>query len=102
GARPADGKKTEAAPWLAEFGLAECPEPGFKARSVANVRDSDGSDWFGDWHTAGGRATLDACRILGRPFLIVYRRAAPPSPVAASITEKNIRVLNCAGNREVR
>src|SRR5262249_15066219 len=69
----ADGRKTEAAPWLAELGLVEGPGPGFKARSVANVRDSDGSLWFGDWHTAGGTATLDACRLLGRPFLISVR-----------------------------
>jgi hypothetical protein len=43
----ADGKRTEAAPWLAEYGLTECPEPGFPARARANVRDSDGTLWFG-------------------------------------------------------
>jgi hypothetical protein len=35
------------APWLADFGLVECPEPGYPARTTADVRDSDGLLWFG-------------------------------------------------------
>ena len=35
------------APWLADFGLAECPEPGYSARTLANVRDSDVTLRFG-------------------------------------------------------
>src|SRR5262249_37921759 len=93
-------KTTEAAPWLAEFGLVECDEPGFKARSVANVRDSDGTCWFGDWHTRGACATLDACRLQNKPFLIVFGGITRPSQVAAWIAEKGVRVLNVAGNRE--
>jgi len=75
----ADGKRTEAAPWLAEYGLADCPEPGFPARTRANVRDSDGTLWFGNWMTPGGAATLDACRNTDKPFLIVFRGATKPS-----------------------
>jgi Circularly permutated YpsA SLOG family len=35
------GRETEDGPahWLAEFGLVECPEPGYPARIVANIRD---------------------------------------------------------------
>src|SRR5688572_1715521 len=57
------------APWPADHGLAECPEPGYSARTAANAHDSDGTLWFGDWHSPGGVATLDACRKLGKPFL---------------------------------
>jgi hypothetical protein len=44
------GWLTEKGPslWLADFGLVECPEPGYPPRTRANVRDSDGSIWFGD------------------------------------------------------
>jgi hypothetical protein len=87
-----DGKRTEAAPWLAEYGLAECPEPGFPARTRVNVRDSDATLWLGDYHSLGGRATLDACRTLGRPFLIVFQGVTRPSQVAEWIRATNVRV----------
>lgn len=31
------------APWLADFGLRECPRPGYPARTEANVQDSHGT-----------------------------------------------------------
>jgi hypothetical protein len=43
-----DGRRNIAAPQLADFGLAECPNPGYPARTRANVRDSDATIWFGD------------------------------------------------------
>jgi hypothetical protein len=46
-----DGRRNIAAPWLADYGLAECPEPGYPARTKANVRDSDGTLWFGQHDT---------------------------------------------------
>jgi hypothetical protein len=65
----------------ADYGLAECAEPGYPARTAANARDSDGALWFGDWHSPGDVATLDACRKLGRPFLIVDPGVTRPSQV---------------------
>jgi hypothetical protein len=44
-----DGRRNIAAPRHADFGLAECPEPGYPARTRANVRDSDATIWFGDF-----------------------------------------------------
>jgi hypothetical protein len=88
------------APWLADFGLVECPEPGYKARTGANVRDSDGTLWFGNVYTPGGAATLDACRQMGKPFLLIFRGASRPSEIVAWIGEKDIRTLNVAGDRE--
>lgn len=49
------------APWLAEFGLRECPEPGYPARTKRNVADADACLWFGNPHSPGGRLTLREC-----------------------------------------
>jgi hypothetical protein len=98
--RGPDGKRTEPTPWLADYGLAECPEPGLPARTKANVRDSDATLWIGDWHTHGGRATLDACRIQDKPFMLLFRGATRPSQVCDWLGTKGVRVLNVAGNRE--
>jgi hypothetical protein len=43
-----DGRRDVATPQLADFGLVECPEPGYPARTAANARESDGTPWFGD------------------------------------------------------
>ena len=81
------GWATETGPFpeLAGFGLVECEEPGYPPRTRANVRDADATLWFGDWHSPGGRTTLDACRVIGRPFLIVYPLRTRPSEVVAWI-----------------
>src|SRR4051812_688122 len=39
----------------------------------------------------GGKGTLDACRAVGRPFLIAYQGAMGPSRVGERITEKEGR-----------
>jgi hypothetical protein len=95
-----DGRRDVAAPWLATWGLVECPELGYAARTRANVRDSDATLWLGDYHSAGGRATLDACRDRDKPFLIVVRGETRPSQVCEWIEANSVRVLNVAGNRE--
>jgi Circularly permutated YpsA SLOG family len=87
------------APWLADFGLVECPEPGYPPRTRANVRDSDAPLWFGDWMTPGGKTTLDACRTEGKPFFLVHQGVTRPSQVLEWIEAKGVRVLNVAGNR---
>src|SRR4051812_43140136 len=63
------------------YGPVELPTEDYKSRTVQNVRDSDGTLWFGDYHSPGGRATLDACRDQGRPFLIIYHGITRPSQV---------------------
>lgn len=57
------GFMTETGPalWLAEYGLKECPEPGYPARTLRNVADADACLWFGNPHSPGGRLTLRAC-----------------------------------------
>src|SRR4051812_31809938 len=57
------------------YRAVELPSTSPFARTKFNVLDADGTLWFGDWHSPGGVATLAACRLRGRPFLIVYRGA---------------------------
>jgi hypothetical protein len=96
------GWMTEKGPalWLADFGLVECPEIGYPPRTRLNVRDSDATLFFGDSNSAGGIATLDACRAQHKPFMIVYQGVTKPSQVVAWIGEKGVRTLNVAENRE--
>jgi hypothetical protein len=92
--------ETGPAPWLADYGLAEHPEPGYTARTRANVRDSDATLWFGSWTTPGGRATLDACQFQGKPSLVVFPGATRSAQIRGWIVEHGVRILNVAGNRE--
>lgn len=88
------------APWLSEFGLKECPGPGYRARTEANARDSDGTLWFGHVDSQGFRTTLRACRRLKKPWLIVEEEVTRPSDVLAWFLANAIQTLNVAGNRE--
>jgi hypothetical protein len=54
-----DGNKDVAAPWLGLlFGLEECAQLGYAARTRANARDSDTTIWFGNVDTSGGKHDL--------------------------------------------
>lgn len=77
------------APWLADYGLAECPTPGYPPRTEANARDSDATLWFGRTNSSGYKTTTDACRKHGKPCFAVTEGAPPPprsSPGSASTT----------------
>jgi len=78
----------------------ELPTNSYPERTRRNVADSEGTLWFGDHHSTGGRTTLDACREQGKPFLIVFVAITKPSQVRDWLEEKGIRPLNVAGNRE--
>lgn len=108
------GWTTEAGcePWLADYGLAECDQPGYPARTFANVRDSHGTLLVGSPFTSGSKATINAVKSLGRPVLIVSRQYrgqtvgehtvqdADPDLVVLWLLTNQIGVLNVAGNRE--
>jgi len=87
-------------PWLADYGLAECPIPGFPARTEANVRDSNATVWFGRTDSPGFRTTTDACRKHGKPWFIIVEGRTTPKQVIDWLTEHGIATLNVAGNRE--
>ncbi len=88
------------APWLADFGLVECTEPGYPPRTIANVRDSDGTLWIGDPSSPGGRLTIGTARELDRPLLVIEAGETTPADVRRWLLEADVRVLNVAGNRE--
>jgi hypothetical protein len=102
GAMP-KGYMTEEVPrpdFAALYGAVELPTASYAERTRRNVEDSDATLWFGDWMSPGGKTTLDACRLRGKPFLIVYQGATRPGEVRDWIVAKGIRTLNVAGNRE--
>ncbi len=69
-------------------------------RTRANARDSDGTAWIGKATSTGYRATARACEALGRPFLVVPEGPGAGRALLDWIAVHEVRVLNCAGNRE--
>jgi hypothetical protein len=82
------------------YGAVELPTDDYPARTERNVRDSDGTIWFGDPSTPWGKATLGWCHKAGKTSLSVGEGVTTPSHVARWIREHRIRTLNVAGNRE--
>jgi predicted Rossmann-fold nucleotide-binding protein len=88
------------APWLAEYGLTECPKAGYPARTAANARDSDGTIWFGTTDSSGYATTIGACTRFGKSYLFVSEGVTTTRHVTEWMETNRIRVLNVAGNRE--
>lgn len=82
------------------FGLIEGEhDPSvYRKRTVKNVKDSDGTIWFGNHTSPGGRLTLNTAGRLGKPFII----SPTVTELKIWIKKNNISVLNVAGNRESR
>ena len=73
------------------------PDPKiFPIRTRKNVSDSDGTVWFGNPSSPGGRLTLNTCTKMNKPYLI----NPSSTQLAEWINTYNIKVLNVAGNRE--
>jgi hypothetical protein len=81
------------------YGDVELPTEAYAARTERNVRDLDGTIWFGDPSTPGGKATLGWCHKAGKTSLSVGEGITTPRHVARWIREHTIRTLNVAGNR---
>ena len=91
---------------LRSFGLVECAEPGYDARTRQNVVDADGTLLLGNYATGGSALTMQVVRELGKPVFHV------PFPVQGATADSliaefrewldlhRIRILNVAGNRE--
>ncbi len=89
------------APWLSEFGLVECPEPGYPARRRRNVAECDAVLLFGDQTSPGSRGLIKDCRELGKPWVHVEEGLSRPSQLATFLREgRHFKVLMIAGNRE--
>jgi hypothetical protein len=91
---------------LKSFGLVECNEPGYAARTRKNVLDGDGTLLLGPYESGGVALTATAAKEANKPFLHIDI-TTPIAPNDERIVrfrswlqEFDIRTLNVAGNRE--
>lgn len=90
---------------IAQYGLTETPEPGYRARTVANAYAGDATIWFGNFNSPGGRLTCKTVRGYDRPLCLIPFPPATegPNPVD-QITHFLLghlpQTINIAGNRE--
>lgn len=81
---------------LRSFGLRECTQLGYPARTRRNILTSDATVVFGNVGESGSRLTCDLCRKLGKFWAV--------NPNTANLLElleqHDVKVLNVAGNRE--
>jgi len=93
---------------LRGFGLVECSEPGYDARTRRNVVDSDATLLIGDYRRGGSALTYEIAMELRKPvFHVPYPTTSGETTLEVRIEEfrrwlltHRIRVLNVAGNRE--
>ena len=109
------------APWLADYGLQECPRVGYPARTLANVRDCDLCVLLyteREYNSSGTRLTRSACLSHGKEifeaeFYLVGFADSPgrgnwrpnelrPAALADTIRRLRPGVVLVAGNRESR
>jgi len=84
------------------YGMQEHTEFGYKPRTFANVRDSNGTVRFANnFKSPGEICTLNAIRYYQKPFYDVYIDGSQEMMITQFIkwlTDNNIFVLNVAGN----
>jgi hypothetical protein len=83
-------------PTLKVFGVVEHASSKYPPRTIANALNSDGTVWFGNEGTPGGKLTLSVARRAGKHLIV-----NPDAPELRQwILEKSIHTLNVAGDRE--
>ena len=90
-------------PVFAELFIAqEMPTPSYRLRTERNVRDSDGTIWFGRTETPGAEMTLDACKRFRKPVMLVAPGEGVLAPGVVEWLRRNphIKQLNIAENPE--
>jgi hypothetical protein len=85
------------APWLAEYGLIECPVPGYPARTEKNAAWADVTLWGGTGDSSGYWCTRNAANKHHKAFGEVGDD--PAELIAKRIILLDVKVLNIAGNR---
>ena len=78
------------------YDIEEDDSPNYPPRTIKNVKYSDGTIWFGNQTSPGGKLTINTCIKLKKPYIV------NPSKLQLIdwINKKFIRVANVAGNRE--
>jgi Circularly permutated YpsA SLOG family len=97
-----NGRTEVAAPWLAEYGLVECQEPGYSPRAIANVQAADATLWFGTTDSASAKLTLGTLGSHGKSSLVIIQGHRPSAVVEFFRQNPWVKVVNIAGNRESR
>jgi hypothetical protein len=91
---------------LRSFGLVECTEPGYPARTRKNVVDADGTLLVGQYRRGGSALTVHIAREAGKPFFHLADVANGIVPNERMdefrywFERYNVHILNFAGNRE--
>jgi hypothetical protein len=93
---------------LRRFGLIECEEPGYAARTRENVMHSDGTLLVGDDRIGGTRFTGQIAIDLKKPLFRIPFEVLDETNTGIACHEEflswldhhHIEVLNVAGNRE--
>jgi hypothetical protein len=81
-------------PSLAEFGIEAMIKKEYKARTLKNVVDGDGTVIYGDL-TGGTKLTVEYCVQMNKPYVV----NPTPKDLMAFVRDNRIQVLNVAGNR---
>jgi hypothetical protein len=73
-------------------------EDVYHKRTIANAQEADGTVWFGDPNSPGGRLTLGYGAQHGKPDPLVNPKSA--KEIAEWAIKNKVKTLNVAGNRE--
>jgi len=89
---------------LRSFGLTECEQEGYPARTRRNIMLSDGTLLIGPYESGGSKLTYEHATQMSKPL---FHIAYPPDNDEERITEfrkwlehHGVQTLNVAGNRE--
>jgi len=95
------GFRTENGPFrgLASLGLQEHGR-GYRPRTVRNVREADGTVWFGRITSPGAKLTMGEAHRQDTPLFVVHTPSTPVQSFQTWLREWDIHTLNVAGNRE--
>lgn len=72
-------------------------DTGYRGRTIQNAQEADGTVWFGNPDSPGGKLTLGPKSQRGKPKPLVNPTA---NQLAKWMTDNNIQTLNVAGNRD--
>jgi putative molybdenum carrier protein len=89
---------------LRGFGLSECSDPGYPARTRANVLASDGTLLVGPYQSGGSGLTHQIATHAGKPIFHLEFPSQIQDPRLIEfrvwLHRQRVRTMNVAGNRE--